>query len=126
MTDRTLSVLLMLAVVTANTAAFNHVHRSNAFAIRQQSISKFGPLYMSSEEDPSPAEGSSMSAPSDGTVYDDEVEPSVTQLSDSMRSRLMAEASSGLDSDKKQTNVLLYIIAGVAALVVLGGGGIFY
>ena len=72
--DRTLSVLLMLAVVTANTAAFNHVHRSNAFAIRQQTISKFGPLYMSSEEDPSSPEGSAASEPpSDGTVYDDEV-----------------------------------------------------
>lgn len=55
-----------------------------------------------------------------------QVEPAVTQLSDNMRARLMAEASTGLDSDKKQTNVLLYIMAGVAALVLLGGGGIFY
>ena len=50
----------------------------------------------------------------------------MTQLSDNMRARLVAEASTGLDSDKKQTNVLLYIMAGVAALVLLGGGGIFY
>ena len=47
-------------------------------------------------------------------------------ISDSMRARLMAEASTGLDSDKKQTNVLLYIIGAVAVLVVLGGAGIFY
>lgn len=43
-----------------------------------------------------------------------------------MRARLMAEASTGLDSNSRQTNVLLYIIAGVAVLVVLGGKGIFY
>lgn len=38
----------------------------------------------------------------------------------------MAEAGTGLDSNSKQTNVLLYIILGVAVLVVLGGAGIFY
>jgi hypothetical protein len=43
-----------------------------------------------------------------------------------MRDRLMREASTGLDSDKKQTNVILYIILGVAVLVILGGAGIFY
>lgn len=64
----------------------------------------------------------------DGTFYDDEKEPEVqkTGISDSMRERLMAEASTGLDSNQKQTNVLLYIIAGVAILVILGGQGIFY
>jgi hypothetical protein len=43
-----------------------------------------------------------------------------------MRSRLLAEASTGLDPDAKQNNVLLYIIAGVAVLVILGGQGVFY
>jgi len=43
-----------------------------------------------------------------------------------MRQRLMREASSGLDSESKQTNVLLYIIAGIAALVLIGGQGILY
>lgn len=64
----------------------------------------------------------------DGTFYDDEKEPEVQKsgLSDSMRERLRAEASTGLDSNQKQTNVLLYIIAGVAVLVLLGGQGIFY
>jgi hypothetical protein len=67
-------------------------------------------------------------ASSDGTFYDDEKEPEVqkTGLSDSMRERLMAEASTGLDSNQKQTNVILYIILGVAVLVILGGQGIFF
>lgn len=43
-----------------------------------------------------------------------------------MRDRLMREASTGLDSEQKQTNVLLYIMAGVAVLVLLGGQGILY
>ena len=43
-----------------------------------------------------------------------------------MRDRLKREASTGLDSDKAQTNVLLYIILGVAVLVVAGGQGILY
>jgi hypothetical protein len=43
-----------------------------------------------------------------------------------MKARLMREASTGLDSDKAQTNVLLYIMLGVAVLVVLGGAGTLY
>lgn len=64
----------------------------------------------------------------DGTFYDDEVDsaPKKEGISDSMRERLMREASTGLDADTKNTNVLLYIIIGVAVLVVLGGAGIFY
>lgn len=67
-------------------------------------------------------------ASADGTFYDDEKEPEVqkTGLSDSMREKLMAEASTGLDSNQKQTNVILYIILGVAVLVILGGQGIFF
>ena len=52
--------------------------------------------------------------------------PKKEGLSDSMKARLMREASTGLDADKKQTNVLLYIIVAVALLVVAGGAGIFY
>lgn len=63
----------------------------------------------------------------DGTFYDDEVEPVKKEtLSDSMRARLLAEASTGLDADSKQTNVLLYVIAAVAVLVILGGKDILY
>lgn len=47
-------------------------------------------------------------------------------ISDSMKARLMAEANTGLDSNSKQTNVLLYICVGVAVLVALGGSGILY
>jgi hypothetical protein len=39
---------------------------------------------------------------------------------------LLAEASTGLDADQKQTNVLLYVMVGVAVLVLLGGQGILY
>ena len=47
-------------------------------------------------------------------------------LSKSMKERLQREASSGLDPDAKQTNVLLYIMGVVALLVILGGQGILY
>jgi hypothetical protein len=47
-------------------------------------------------------------------------------LSDSMRDRLLREAQVGLDSEKPQTNVLLYIIAAVSVLVILGGKDVFY
>lgn len=52
--------------------------------------------------------------------------PVKTGISDSMRARLMAEASTGLDSNQSQTNVILYICIGVAVLVALGGSGILY
>ena len=62
----------------------------------------------------------------DGTVYDDEVAPYKEPISNAMRERLMREASTGLDSNKAQTNVILYICIGVAILVLLGGNGIFF
>ena len=64
----------------------------------------------------------------DGTFYDDEVDstPVKPAISNAMRDRLLAEASAGLDSDSKQANVLLYIMGGVAVLVLLAGQGIFY
>lgn len=61
-----------------------------------------------------------------GDLYDDEVEAYKDPLSDSMRSKLMREASSGLDSEQKQTNVILYISIAVVILVALGGQGIFF
>jgi len=62
----------------------------------------------------------------DGTVYDDETPEYREALSDSMRERLRREASTGLDSNQKQTNVILYISIAVAVLVLLGGQGILY
>lgn len=47
-------------------------------------------------------------------------------ISDSMRDRLKQEASTGMDSEKKQSNVILYIGAVIAVLVILGGQGILY
>jgi hypothetical protein len=47
-------------------------------------------------------------------------------ISDSMRDRLKREASTGMDSEKKQSNVILYIGAAIAVLVALGGQGILY
>jgi len=62
-----------------------------------------------------------------GTFYDDEVEPvRVDPLSGSMKERLRREASTGMDSEKGQTNVILYISVAVAILVALGGSGILY
>ena len=43
-----------------------------------------------------------------------------------MRDRLMREASTGLDSEQKQSNILLYVCAAVAVLVLLGGQGILF
>ncbi|KAL7548146.1 hypothetical protein ACHAWF_011450 [Thalassiosira exigua] len=65
---------------------------------------------------------------SDGTVYDDEpmLEPPRENLSSSMKERLRREASTGLDSNQGQTNVILYISLGVAVLVLLAGQGILY
>lgn len=65
-------------------------------------------------------------ATTSGDLYDDEVPEYKDPLSDNMRARLMAEASTGLDSNQKQTNVILYISIGVAILVLLGGQGILY
>jgi hypothetical protein len=43
-----------------------------------------------------------------------------------MKERLTREASTGLDSDSKQPNLILYISAAVLVLVLLGGQGILY
>ena len=63
---------------------------------------------------------------SDGTIYDDEVEAPKENVSNAMKERLRREASAGLDSNKSQTNVILYISAAVALLVLAGGQGILY
>jgi len=84
-------------------------------------------LGMAEGEEPVAAEETKAIVSTDGTYYDDEVEP-VQQvgISDSMRERLRREAATGLDPDQKQTNVLLYIMGAVGVLVLLGGQGILY
>lgn len=63
----------------------------------------------------------------DGTVYDDEdLEAPRENVSSAMKERLIREASSGLDSEKGQTNVILYISLAVVVLVALGGSGILF
>ncbi|CAJ1965773.1 unnamed protein product [Cylindrotheca closterium] len=64
----------------------------------------------------------------DGTFYDDEMDsaPVKEGISESMRDRLIREASTGLDADQKQPNVILYVSIAVAILVALGGQGILY
>lgn len=59
-------------------------------------------------------------------LYDDQVVDKKPVLSDSMRDRLRREASSGLDSEKPQTNVILYISVAVAILVAVGAQGILF
>jgi TolA-binding protein len=61
-----------------------------------------------------------------GDLYDDEIAEYKDPISDNMRAKLMREASTGLDSNQKQTNVILYISVVVAILVALGGKGILY
>ncbi|KAL3934136.1 MAG: hypothetical protein SGBAC_010076 [Bacillariaceae sp.] len=77
-------------------------------------------LRMSDEKEPVVGE--------DGTFYDDELDsaPIKEGISDSMRERLLREASTGLDSEQKNTNVILYISIGVVILVALGGQGILF
>jgi hypothetical protein len=105
-------------------AHFHH-RKSPLISTRHASTSP-SPLKMSSDGS-SNEESKALISP-DGTFYDDEVDsaPKKEGISDSMRERLMREASTGLDADKKNTNVLLYIILGVAVLVVIGGAGVFY
>eukprot|EP00584_Thalassiosira_punctigera_P011962 CAMPEP_0172553124 /NCGR_PEP_ID=MMETSP1067-20121228/48629_1 /TAXON_ID=265564 ORGANISM="Thalassiosira punctigera, Strain Tpunct2005C2" /NCGR_SAMPLE_ID=MMETSP1067 /ASSEMBLY_ACC=CAM_ASM_000444 /LENGTH=167 /DNA_ID=CAMNT_0013341241 /DNA_START=129 /DNA_END=632 /DNA_ORIENTATION=+ len=63
----------------------------------------------------------------DGTVYDDEMlEPPRENVSSAMKERLIREASTGLDSNKSQPNVILYISVAVALLVLVGGQGVLY
>lgn len=81
------------------------------------------------EETETTVTSTSVTKSADGTFYDDEVDPiPVTKvgLSDSMKQRLINEASTGLDSDKAQNNVILYIIGIVSVLVLLGGKDILY
>merc|ERR1712127_656702 len=85
-------------------------------------------LKMSEGGEPTSEEVVQSKVSADGTFYDDELDsaPIKTGISDGMRAKLMAEASTGLDSEQSQTNVILYICAAVAVLVALGGSGILY
>eukprot|EP00550_Attheya_septentrionalis_P002094 CAMPEP_0198291530 /NCGR_PEP_ID=MMETSP1449-20131203/9026_1 /TAXON_ID=420275 /ORGANISM="Attheya septentrionalis, Strain CCMP2084" /LENGTH=98 /DNA_ID=CAMNT_0043990183 /DNA_START=217 /DNA_END=513 /DNA_ORIENTATION=+ len=78
---------------------------------------------MSDKEEPE----TKAETPADGTYYDDEIEPAPQEtLSNSMRERLIREASTGLDSDKPQANVILYISVAVLLLVLAAGKDILF
>jgi len=60
-------------------------------------------------------------------LYDDEIEVlREPQLSETMRERLLRESQVGLDSESKQTNVILYVSIAIALLIGLGGKGILF
>jgi hypothetical protein len=117
-------IIVLLALIGAS-LAFVTPLQPQARMIQQSTFSSFAFSALKMSDDES-TEVPKMNE--DGTVYDDEVDPAPRKsaLSDSMKARLIAEASTGLNSDQKQSNVLLYIILGVAVLVLLGGQGIFF
>lgn len=95
--------------------------REQAKKLREEAATLSG-----KDEEPQPSEKEVAAEKQSGDLYDDEVAPYKDPLSDTMRARLMKEASTGLDSNQKQTNVILYISIAVAVLVLLGGQGILY
>lgn len=109
-----ITVLAMLGVSSAFVAPMQ----------RAQVVKPASPTFIfQMSEDPTQEKASS-----DGTFYDDEVDltPVKPALSNSMKERLIAEAQSGMDPNKKQTNVILYISVAVAILVALAGSGILF
>ena len=95
--------------------------REKARQLKEEAASLSGKTFQEMEQ-----EGKAMKKPASGDIYDDEVKAYRDPLSDSMRAKLMKEASTGLDPNQKQTNVILYISLVVVALVILGGSGIFF
>ncbi|KAL3802843.1 hypothetical protein HJC23_007620 [Cyclotella cryptica] len=61
-----------------------------------------------------------------GTVYNDKTEVLKENLLSAMKERLICVASTGLDSNKSQTNVILYYSVAVALLFLIGGQGILF
>lgn len=109
-------LITFLALMGLSVAFISPVQRAQVVKAASPSFE----LRMSEDETPKPS--------SDTTFYDDEVDstPSKPVISNSMRERLIAEASAGLDADSKQPNVLLYIMGAIVILVALGGQGIFF
>mmetsp|Transcript_23767 Transcript_23767/g.50535 ORF Transcript_23767/g.50535 Transcript_23767/m.50535 type:complete len:131 (-) Transcript_23767:1236-1628(-) len=130
MMSRTPTLFLLFsaaAVFLSSVDAFTmRTGRAIEGAHRMQSKAALVSILKMSEGSEQEEAASKISA--DGTFYDDEIDtaPIKSGISDSMRAKLMAEASTGLDSEKPQTNVILYIGIVVAILVALGGSGILY
>lgn len=116
--------LLIVASMIAVSTAFNPTVVTTMKPITRTTFicaNKITSLKMSEAPEEPKTEASA-----DGTVFDDEVPEYKPAISESMKARLLAEASSGLDADKPQTNVILYISIAVAILVALGGQGILF
>merc|ERR1712032_460707 len=96
--------------------------------IKKEETKEVSNIVEEKKPEPVPTEKPAAKISDDGTFYDDEVDsaPKKIGLSNSMRERLIAEASTGLDSESKQNNVILYISVAVAVLVLAGGSGILY
>ncbi len=100
--------------------------REKARKLKEEVAELSGTTVEEMEAEESSEKSNEISISKSGDFYDDEVEAYRDPLSDNMRARLMKEASTGLDSNQKQTNVIFYICIGVAILVALGGSGILY
>lgn len=123
------SAALFLSSFSADAFTMQQARTVEGLQSRTASKKILASILKMSEEGGDPQESAVQAKISaDGTFYDDEIDsaPMKTGISDSMKARLMAEASTGLDSDKSQSNVILYICVGVAVLVALGGSGILY
>jgi hypothetical protein len=120
-------VAISVSVLACLSESFAPTHRYPVSFPTQWTTRRLQLLSMAGDGTPEGEPENKKAEPTSGTYYDDEVEPAPkVGISNSMKERLMREASSGLDSEKKQTNVLLYVILGVAVLVLLGGQGILF
>jgi hypothetical protein len=125
-----LAVLLLVQInaFTPRTSTFRPASRVKGAQPPSAAMKTYFALHMSEEDKQvAPAKDTPVIS-ADGTFYDDQMDSSPVKdgLSDSMRDRLLREASTGLDSDQKQNNTILYISVVVAILVILGGQGILY
>lgn len=119
--SRSTSLLRMSEDVDAEAAKL----REQAKKLREE-VAALSDTKVEEEKSVEPAKAEPAKAQS-GSFYDDEVELVYKDpLSDNMRNRLMNEASTGLDSQKPQTNTILYISVAIVALIALGGKGILY
>ena len=137
----------LIAMLTPNVALvllFCLLTNSRSFGIALGTLRKptsFGPyplllsplgsitaLSMSDGDSSSPpAEEAEGKVKGDGALYDDMIPERKETMSNSMKERLRAEATSlGGDPNKKSAPVILYISAVIGVLVILGGKGILF
>lgn len=125
---RHILALFLLVVVQSNAFAPANFRPASYIQAAEPPTTARSPAFVLAMSDEDKEVETAPQVSADGTFYDDELDsaPVKQGISDSMRERLIREASTGLDSEQKQTNVILYISIGVAILVILGGQGILY